>query len=83
LLGLSNIPKFIATLGMFAYDIITNATNEYCWLRKHMVVESMKWYVKTIQTYVQSTNLRRPTQTNLEKLLKNVEDVSSQGCWPP
>lgn len=48
-----------------------------------MDVESMKWYVKTIQTYVQSTNLRRPTQTNLEKLLKNVEDVSSQGCWPP
>jgi hypothetical protein len=30
LLGLSNIPKFIATLGMLAYDIITSATNEYC-----------------------------------------------------
>jgi len=43
----------------------------------------MKWYVKKIQPYVQSTNLRQPTPTNLEKLLKIVEDVSSQGCWPP
>jgi hypothetical protein len=68
LLGLSNIPKFIATLGMITYDIITNATNEYCWLRKHMVMESMKWYVKIIQTCVQSTYLRQPTQTSLETI---------------
>jgi hypothetical protein len=79
-LGLSNIPKFIATLGMLAYDIITSATNEYCWLRKHMVMESMKWYVKTIQICIQSTYLRQPTQTNLEKLLID-EECEFPSIW--
>jgi hypothetical protein len=48
-MGLFALQKFTTSIWMFVYSVATNALDEYCHIGESTTMESLKWFVKTMQ----------------------------------
>ena len=67
--GLSSIPKCTIALRMLAYEVTTNATDEYCQIGESTAMESMKHFCKAIRVHFGDHHLGQPTREDFETQL--------------
>jgi hypothetical protein len=67
--GLSSIQKYIAALCMLAYEVTTDATDEYCRIGESTAMESMKRFCKAIRVQFGDHHLRQSNREDFETQL--------------
>jgi hypothetical protein len=77
-LGLSGLQKCTAAMCILAYDIASDATDEYVRLASSTSMLSLKRFVQAIRSIYESTYLRQPTREDREKQVA----INTERGWP-